>query len=152
MPDRRKSMSLASVLLHIRDARLTKGAKLLLLYTLALRCQPDKAYMCWPSYEQLALDTQLNIVTLKRAAQKLEEAGYISRVVRPNHSNKFFINMRKIQDEALTNRAADHEAREARKVIEADEAPFELPTTDDAHADTSVNDYDDTVGIFGDVR
>jgi hypothetical protein len=128
MPDRSTSMSLISVLLLIRDDRKTKGAQRELLYALALRCQPDKAFICWPSYQQLALDTQLNEVTLKRAAHALEEAGYIHRVIRPNHSNKFFLNMAKIQAEAMVNRAADQEARAARKAVEVEEAPFPPPS------------------------
>jgi hypothetical protein len=47
---------------------------------------------------------------LKKAARALEEAGYISRTIRPDQSNKFFINMGKIQAEALANRKADAEA------------------------------------------
>jgi len=83
----------------------------------------------------LALDTQLNIVTLKRAAQALEKDGYISRTVRPNHSNKFSLNMGKIQQEALANRAADAEAKAARQAVEAEENPFPAPAIEDIHDD-----------------
>jgi DNA-binding MarR family transcriptional regulator len=139
------SMPLIAVLLFIRDARSTKGAQRELLYALALRSNPSKGYICWPSYAQLAIDTGLTPITLKRAANALEVAGYIKRIVRPNRSNRFFLNMEKIQTEALANRAADSEARAAKQAADAETSPFNLPSvvdepdTDDATGDDDVD-------------
>jgi hypothetical protein len=147
---KRKSMSLFSVLLAIRDARSTRGAQRELLIALGLRCQPELRFVCWPSYEQLAKDTQLKIVTLKKAARALEEAGYISRAIRPHRSNKFFINMGKILAEAEVNRQADAEIRAVNKVAQAEESPFAAPVVNDTPATEGVSEADDDVDGYED--
>jgi DNA-binding MarR family transcriptional regulator len=138
-----KSMSLFSVLLAIRDARSTRGAQREFLIALGLRCKPEQRFVCWPSYEQLAKDTQLKIVTLKKAARGLEEAGYISRTIRPHRSNKFFINMGKIVAEAEANREAEAEARAARKIVQGEESPFAAPVLNDTPETEDAPDTDD---------
>lgn len=87
-----KPLPLFTLLRIIRDAHSTRDAQRELLMALAMRCNPSKGYICWPSYAQLAEDTMLNQETLKRAAKKLEETKLIRRRKRPNHSNIFFIN------------------------------------------------------------
>jgi DNA-binding transcriptional MocR family regulator len=154
MSDSKKStMSLASVLWTIRDAQSTRGADRELLYALALRCAPDKRFVCYPSYDKLSKDTKLNVVTLKRAAARLEAAGYISRTIRPNHSNLFYLNMGKLKAEAAVVRAADAEAKKAKLQAELVAAPFPFPDEDDVDTDIEAanaeyND-DDLGGLYG---
>ncbi len=57
-----------------------KGAQWEMLYALALRRNPNKKFICFPSYSQLAEDTQLDPATLKRAAKALEDKHLIKRV------------------------------------------------------------------------
>lgn len=108
----RKGPSLLSLLWAIRDARSTSGAQRQLLVALALRCDESKYYSCWPSYDLLAEDCQLEPITLKRAAQKLEDANLIKRQTRANRSNKWFINVPLILQQAKANRDADKAAAE----------------------------------------
>jgi DNA-binding MarR family transcriptional regulator len=128
-------MSVFAVLRLIRDARSTRNADRALLMALGLRCQPAKKFLCWPSYRQLALDTQLDEVTLKRAAKRLEDAGLIKRVVRQNRSNAFFLNISLLQDQAAAVKAADEEAKKA--AFEDEGSPFAQPMsfTDDEDND-----------------
>jgi DNA-binding MarR family transcriptional regulator len=117
-------MPVFRVLRLVRDARSTKNADRELLYALVLRCNPAKKFIAWPSYRQLALDTCLDKVTLKRAAKRLEEAKLIKRVVRANRSNCFFVNVALLQDQAAEVKAAEAEAK---KLETDDESPFEQP-------------------------
>lgn len=96
-----------SLLWAIRDSRSTKGAQRHLLNALALRCSEKKNYSCWPSYDQLSKDTQLDEVTLKRAAAKLESAEVIKRVTRPNRANIWFLNVAAILSQAAATRTAE---------------------------------------------
>jgi DNA-binding MarR family transcriptional regulator len=125
-------MPVFRVLRLVRDARSTRNAQRELLYALAMRCQPAKKFICWPSYAQLAKDTLLDETTLKRAAKRLEDADLIKRVVRPNRSNCFYLNVALLQVQA----AAVKEAEEAAKLVaeEDDESPFGDPVIDDARA------------------
>ena len=69
MDRKSKLYGVFQLLLDIRDARSTKGASRELVMTLALRSDPTKKYVAWPSYARLAEDTQLDPVTLQRAAK-----------------------------------------------------------------------------------
>lgn len=109
--------SIVQVLWAIRDSKSTKGAARQLLVALALRCSPKQNYCCWPSYRQLAEDCQLDPATLKRAAASLENAGLVKRIVRKNRSNRFFIIVSKLQEQAK----AQKEAKEAAKQEATDE-------------------------------
>jgi hypothetical protein len=120
-----KIMPIFSVMRTIRDARSTKNAPRELLYALAMRCDPAKKFICWPSYRTLALDTQLDEVTLKRAAKLLEDDGIIRRVVRANRSNCFFLNIALLQEQAAAVKAADDEAKCV--AMGAHESPFADP-------------------------
>ena len=85
-----QKMPVFAVLRLVRDARSTRNAERQLLDALAMRCQPAKKFLSWPSYRQLALDTQLDEITLKRAAKRLEDKRLIKRVIRQNRSNCFY--------------------------------------------------------------
>ena len=115
-------MPLFRLLLLIRDSRSTRNAERELLMALALRCNPAKNYVCWPSYSMLAKDTQLNEATLQRAAKKLEAAGLIQRLIRPNSSNRFFLNVARLQQQAAEIKAAEAMAKAASP--ESMESPF----------------------------
>lgn len=104
----------------IRDAQSTRGAERELLYALALRCDPAKGYSCFPSYQTLANDTQMNVATLKRAAKSLEAMRMISRQERRNRSNIFYLNPAIFLEEAS--------AKRAEKQPQANwNSPFDLP-------------------------
>ncbi len=120
------TVSTFGLLLLVRDARSTGKSERALLNALALRANPEKNYVSWPSYERLERDTLLNQFTLKRAAAALEKKGIISRSVRANRSNRFFINVPLLQEQAAATKAAD-EAFEAS--LSGDEpSPFGAPS------------------------
>ena len=133
--------SLLLLLWLIRDARSTKGAARHLLMALALRCNPKQRYSCWPSYSMLAQDTQLDEVTLKRAAAKLEDAKLIHRVVRKNRSNRWYINVALLQQQANAVMAAKKAEDDAEECI------FDAPETGNK---TEADDGDDAMdSIYG---
>jgi DNA-binding MarR family transcriptional regulator len=101
-----KPMPIIGVLWLVRDARSTKGSQRELLYALALRTNPAKKFLCFPSYAQLAEDTQLDSATLKRAAKALEDKQLIKRVIRRNRSNVYFLNIPLLQEQAALAKAA----------------------------------------------
>lgn len=115
------------VMLFARDARNTRDAQRELLYALILRADPDKNYLCFPSYGMLAKDTLLHTVTLKRAAQGLEEAGIIKRSLRRNRSNRFYINVDLLERLATENREADKAELERDEQDEEKGSPFAAP-------------------------
>jgi DNA-binding MarR family transcriptional regulator len=132
-------MPVFRVLRYIRDARSTQKAERALLLALGMRCQPAKKFIAWPSYRQLALDTCLDEVTLKRAAKKLEDANLIKRTIRPNRSNCFYINVPLLQQQAAAVKAAE----DAAKGTSGDEgSPFGDPVL----TDSSKADFDDQEG------
>ncbi len=106
-----------------RDAQLTKGAQQSLLYHLILRCDPKKDYSCFPSFELLCADTGLDMTTVKRAARELEKKGLISRVVRPNRSNLWYVNVKQLQEAADFKRVARADDKAVKHGC-----PFEPPT------------------------
>ena len=105
-----------------RDAQLTKGAQQSLLYHLILRCDPKKDYSCFPSFELLCADTGLDMTTVKRAARELTKKGLISRVVRPNRSNLWYVNVKLLQEAAGSKRSARADDKAAKQ-----SCPFEPP-------------------------
>lgn len=130
------TMPIFKVLRLIRDARSTKHADRALLNALALRCNPHKRFVCWPSYRQLALDTLLDGVTLQRAARRLEDAGLIKRTVRANRSNLFFLNIPKLVEQAEAEKKAETQDTDPYQ------SPFEQPVLDAADAgDTSADNW-----------
>jgi hypothetical protein len=122
-----KVMPHFALLRLIRDARSTKNADRDLLNALALRSQPAKNFISWPSYRQLALDTQLDEITLRRAAKRLETVKLINRVIRANRSNCFFINVPLLEKQAAAVKeledAAKHQGPDAK-------SPFGEPVMD----------------------
>lgn len=147
-------MSVFELLRLVRDARSTRNAPRELLYALALRCRPHEKFIAWPSYVQLAKDTLLDEVTLKRAAKKLEDAKLIKRVVRRNRSNCFYINAALLQEQAAAVKSADEAAKNV--IEDVDEAPFADPilkeTVDENAADHDTEDYDVMAAITGGAR
>lgn len=112
MPER--SLSLFSLILIVRDARSTRASDRSLLFALALRCNPAKQYVCWPTYRVLAEDTGLDEITLRRAAKRLEDAKLIKRVCRDKRSNLFFLNVPLLAQQAEANRAAGKAKQKAK--------------------------------------
>ncbi len=90
----------------LRDSRTTKGAQRTLLMALVLRCNPNKGYICWPSYRLLADDTQLDAITLRRAAKALEDKGLIRRKQRATRSNIFIVNAELLEQHSAEARLA----------------------------------------------
>lgn len=128
----KKVMPVFKLMRTIRDSGSTRNADRETLYAIALRCRPAENFVAWPSYRQLAQDTCLNEMTLKKAARRLEEAKLIKRVVRPNRSNRFFINVPLLQQQA-SERLASFKKEDNL----ADENPFGSPVddNDDSHDD-----------------
>jgi DNA-binding MarR family transcriptional regulator len=130
----KKELSNFEVMRIIRDSRAVRNAPRQLLDALGLRCRPREGFKAWPSYRQLGIDTGLDPMTLKRAAKKLEEAQLIKRVVRPNRSTLFFLNISLLQKLAEESRKADDErkrAEEAKKLAAINiESPFPEPVID----------------------
>ena len=131
------------VLLLIRNARSTRNSQRELLYALALRCNPDRQFLCFPSYGLLAKDTGLDVATLKRAAKALEQAGIIRKVVRPNRSCVFFLNIKLLMEQAAAAKAAEDEAKQSS--LTAFTSPFGdvNATQDEENAADSEEAYDD---------
>ncbi len=137
--------TLFQVLLNVRDARSTTGSQRELLYALAFRCKPHELYSCFPSYAVLAKDTGLTIQSLRRAAQKLEKAGLISRKQRGYYTNLFHINARLLAAQAAEQRELDRKERHARKVAEkSGEAPFDPHAEEDAEGGNSTEAANDS--------
>ena len=115
-------MPVFGVIRLVRDAQSTRNAERELMYALAMRCNPAKKFMSWPSYRMLASDTMLDQATLKRAAKRLEDQQLIKRVVRANRSNVFYLNVALLQQQAADVKAAE----KVRKLAESgqDESPF----------------------------
>ena len=130
-------MPVFAVLRLIRDARSTKNADRALLMALGLRCKPAEGFKCWPSYRQLAQDTLLDEVTLKRAAKRLEDAKLIKRLIRQNRSNTFYLNIPLLQQQV----AAIKDEEEAKKAANDDESPFAQPANV-SRDDENDNDVD----------
>jgi DNA-binding MarR family transcriptional regulator len=101
-----------------------KGAARPLLQAIILRANQQKRYSCFPSYETLAADCNMDAKTLKRAAKVLEDAGLIRRHVRRNRSNLFVVNVDLIQQEHVKHKAKRDAERQARE-REAGFAEFE---------------------------
>jgi DNA-binding MarR family transcriptional regulator len=131
-----KSMPIVRVLWLIRDACATKGAQREMMYALALRCNPNKKFICFPSYSQLAEDTQLDPATLKRAAKALEDKHLIKRVVRKNRSNVFYLNIPLLQEQVAQVKAAKL------ATLEESTSPFGDPEGVDG-SNSSIDEYDD---------
>jgi len=119
MPFRKTELpSTMQVLRWARDLQgptAPKGAARLLLQAIILRANQNSKYSCFPSYQTLAADCNMDAKTLKRAAKVLEDAGLIRRHVRRNRSNLFVVNVGLIQQEHIkreVERKAEREARE----------------------------------------
>jgi DNA-binding transcriptional regulator YhcF (GntR family) len=130
-------MNLTAVLWLIRDSRSTRNAERNLLYALALRVNPSKGYHCWPSYEQLALDTCCNEATLKKAAASLEKKGLIKRKLRHNRANKFTINIEKLKEQAKLHLASDLAKKQA---LDGEDSEEYESTDSAAHDDDGEDD------------
>jgi hypothetical protein len=115
-------LTFLDLLKDARDSHLAAKAELMLLLMLIVRCTPEERYSCFPGYPQLVEDTGLNIKTLKAAAAGLEKKRLVERKVRPNHSNRWFINAKLLHETAVANRAAKKEREEGYS-----DCPFELP-------------------------
>lgn len=138
---RSKFARIFELMLNIRDSQLVKGAQRSLLIALALRCDPDKNYLAWPSYGLLADDTMLDAATLKRAAKRLEELKLISRRVRANKSNRFYVNAGLIAATAQERRLAKTQN------VEVDDCPFRAEPA--IHAVANVDDGGEIDAIIG---
>ena len=68
----------------------------------------------------------MDAATLKRAAKKLEDGGLIKRVIRANRSNRFFLNVKLLQEQAVRVRANERQDQ-----VVPDECPFDAPAAPD---------------------
>jgi DNA-binding MarR family transcriptional regulator len=145
----KKELSNFEVMRTIRDSHAVRNAPRQLLDALGLRCRPREGFKAWPSYRQLGLDTGLDPMTLKRAAKKLEEAKLIKRVVRPNRSTLFFLNISLLQELAEESRKADDERKRAEEAKTSaafeTESPFPEPDIDE-NSCSDDDDDDENVG------
>jgi DNA-binding MarR family transcriptional regulator len=148
--EEKDKLSVLDVAWDARDSHLAaKGGEATLLLMLALRTDPKKKYSCFPGYGQLKEDSGLNIKTLKAAAAALEKKNLVKRVVRPNHSNLWYINVKLLHETAEKNRAADKRAKN-----NYDDCPFEAPVLNvtsapvPAPANTDTDKDDDGVEGF----
>jgi hypothetical protein len=138
-----KAISTLSLLLAIRDSHLVRNADRQLLDAFALRGKPDTGHQCWPSYDQLSLDTGLHIVTLKKAVSRLVKAGLISRKSRGYTSNVYTINVGMIMGQAEANREAIKAKKDAAHA--APEFPSYTPVIQGIDTGDS-DDQDETCG------
>ena len=142
---KKSSHSAFGLALALQASRSTKGAQRTLLMALILRCNPDKGYTCWPSYRRLADDTQLDEITLRRAAKQLEEKGLIRRKQRTMKSNIFVVNA----DVLLRHAAEAQEARnqELAEMLGPDLAGS-LTTDDVAASEEETDDVDSAADLL----
>lgn len=94
------------ILRDARDSGLFRKAGQALYYHLALRANQRTDYSTFVGYETLCSDTCLDPKTLQKAAAQLEAADLISRKVRPNHSNIWYLNVWRVHKEAERRREA----------------------------------------------
>lgn len=105
MQDAKKNtLTTLDILRDARDSGLFKKAWQALYYHLALRANQKTDYSTFVGYETLCSDTGLNAKTIQEAAAQLEAAGLISRKVRPNHSNVWYLNVWEVHKVAETRR------------------------------------------------
>lgn len=100
------TLTTLDILRDARDSGLFRKAGQALYYHLALRANQRTDYSTFVGYETLCSDTGLNAKTIQEAAVQLEAAGLISRKVRPNHSNVWYLNVWKVHKVAETRREA----------------------------------------------
>lgn len=118
-------ISITTALRAIRDSRSTKHADRAVLIALILRCRPKEGYKCWPSYDTLADDCQLDPATVKRAAKHLIQAKLVLIRHRRNKSNMFYVNVPKLVVDAETMQAQLKVLRDAQKMVDGDDQdPF----------------------------
>jgi len=106
--------TMQQIVLMVRDSRSTKGAQRQLLMALGIRANAQAKYSCFPSYAQIADDTQLDEVTCRRAAAALEAKGLIKRRRRTSRSNLFFLQISVLEMRAIEAREARTREKEAR--------------------------------------
>jgi hypothetical protein len=130
------NLSTSQLVRLVRDAGSTRNAMREVLYALALRANPKRGYICWPSYAQLALDTCLNEDTVRRATVALDKENLVRRVYRANRSNCFYINVQLLQEQA----DARKEQLAQRTITQDPPNPFATPDAADA-PDASDNSW-----------
>jgi len=136
-----RKMSNFEVLRLVRDARNTKHAERHVLNALVLRANPEKAFSCFPSIDQLADDTQLDGKTVQRTLKVLSDSNLIRRIERPFSSNVFFLNV-----PLLAEQAAKVLAAEKKKKTEMAQSPFgevTVPAGATSEADNNTTEYVD---------
>jgi hypothetical protein len=106
-----RKLSNFEVLRLVRDARNTKHSERHVLNALVLRANPDKAFSCFPSIDQLADDTQLDAKTVQRSVRILGAKKIITRVERLFTSNIFFINVPLLAEQAAVVIAEEKKRR-----------------------------------------
>ncbi|MDE1156360.1 MAG: helix-turn-helix domain-containing protein [Acidobacteriaceae bacterium] len=105
-----KKLTTLDILRDARNSGLFRKAAQSLYYHLALRADQSKQYSTYVGYPTLCADTGLDAKTLQKAAAELEDQGLIRRVVRPNHSNIWFLNVTAVRDAVERIRENDVES------------------------------------------
>lgn len=109
----KKGLSPADLLWDLRDTsdliegtdEVSKTSQAFLFWVLTAHVRADQKYGTFVGYPELARITGMSQRTLKRAADALEKSGLIERKVRPHHSNITHVNVNRIHEAALANRA-----------------------------------------------
>lgn len=121
MKDKFAHLSFLEMIVNLRDSHLAGGTDLAVLYTLNSRVRPADRYSCYPSLDSIAADTGLNVKTVKRSIDRLQEANLLQKVQRYDNSNVYYLNVALLQEEAEKNRT------KAAAEKEQDECTFALP-------------------------
>ena len=119
-------ISQLNIIWWIRDADTMSGSAKLVLVMLASRVNEKDGWSAFPSVSQIAEDCKASDKTVQRALRKLEKADLIRTVERPYTSSVYYLNVRKIYDQASAAKAAKAEA----KKLPA--SPYEQLTQDQA--------------------
>src|SRR3954447_15258561 len=100
------------LLVAARDSGITKHADYNVLLQLILRCGPDKAFSCYPSYHQLELDTRLSPRQVKNSVASLKDQEVLKVMVRPHRSNTYFVQAKKIFELAAVRKASEKQEQD----------------------------------------
>lgn len=133
----------------VRDATTLTGAQALLLYHIAWRVNPQKNYMCFPSYERLVADTHYTEQMLRRAAKGLEKAGLIRRIKRFKRSTLWYLNVRELTELVKGAKKNDNVEIRGREFDPFDTAEFAAQNEYEADPDDEMNNTDGLTDDLG---
>jgi DNA-binding MarR family transcriptional regulator len=130
---KKRKLSSLEVLCMVRDARQVFKVQKAVLYELILRSSAKSGWGCWPSYETICEDAGYKQSAVLTAVRELEAANLITRQSRPHQSNRYYINVALIQQQA-------EEARATREVVYPH--PYDPSFSDRVEADADLHNTD----------